>query len=198
VKSSIARVGQIAGPAFSPGAWAKREWLPSLVISSRHLKALPETLSNSSGEKEQAIDWIPVDLLARIIVDLATRSPEPASSDTTLTFHLVNPHTTTWTALLPAIVESLKQSAPDIKVIPLNQWLRILRASAKEQSTSNLATMLEANPAVKLLEFYEGLGRGNTPPRLATEETEKVSSGLRELNAINGGWMKAWVGDWLA
>lgn len=60
IQTAILRVGQIAGPfKSSKAAWPEREWLPSLVISSQTVGALPDSL----GRMEN-INWIPVDLLA--------------------------------------------------------------------------------------------------------------------------------------
>ncbi len=47
-------------------AWPKQEWLPSLIASSKFLRKIPVTL----GQME-TVDWIPVDILGRGIVELA-------------------------------------------------------------------------------------------------------------------------------
>ena len=66
IASTVLRVGQIAGPVgTSTGIWPMREWLPSLVISSKCVGALPETL----GRMER-VDWIPVNVLADVIHEL--------------------------------------------------------------------------------------------------------------------------------
>ncbi|KAM0133647.1 hypothetical protein ACHAP3_005774 [Botrytis cinerea] len=64
---SLARVGQIAGPVRGKGLWNKTEWFRSLVLSSIHLCSIPSSLGSSLGR----IDWVPVDILADIIADLA-------------------------------------------------------------------------------------------------------------------------------
>jgi nucleoside-diphosphate-sugar epimerase len=46
IDTRIARVGQIAGPVVLPGTWSKWEWFPSLVISSAHIGALPDSLGS--------------------------------------------------------------------------------------------------------------------------------------------------------
>ena len=65
LQSTICRVGQIAGPTVEQGLWSQHEWLPSLVSSSVYLGKLPASLGS-----RDAIDWVPVDIVARIIVDL--------------------------------------------------------------------------------------------------------------------------------
>ncbi|KAM0306993.1 hypothetical protein ABEW05_001438 [Botrytis cinerea] len=64
---SLARVGQIAGPVRCKGLWNKTEWFPSLVLSCIHLCSIPSYL----GSSLRKIDWVPVDILADIIADLA-------------------------------------------------------------------------------------------------------------------------------
>lgn len=64
--SSVLRVGQIAGPVLSTaGIWNLQEWFPSLLASSKHLGLLPNSLGTMNN-----ISWVPVDILARIIVQL--------------------------------------------------------------------------------------------------------------------------------
>lgn len=73
LRTSICRVGQIAGPTTESGVWNKREWIPSLIASSIYLSKLPTSLGS-----RDLIDWIPVDIAAQIIVDLISDS-EPQS-----------------------------------------------------------------------------------------------------------------------
>lgn len=65
LRATICRVGQIAGPTIREGIWSKQEWIPSLIASSVHLGKLPTSLGSRN-----TIDWIPVDFVSRIIIDL--------------------------------------------------------------------------------------------------------------------------------
>lgn len=65
VPVDICRVGQVAGPTSQMGRWSMREWFPSLVASSAFMGVIPENL----GPMEM-VDWVPVDLLANVILDL--------------------------------------------------------------------------------------------------------------------------------
>jgi len=76
---SILRVGQIAGPLHGGGCWNKTEWLPSLVRTSQELGLIPDWLPE--------VDWIPVDLVAHIMVDILLTN----TNDNRRIFHLVNP-----------------------------------------------------------------------------------------------------------
>lgn len=63
----VIRVGQVAGPVERgvEGAWPRQEWLPSLVRSSAYLDLLPSSL----GPLDR-VDWVPVDLLSKIVAEL--------------------------------------------------------------------------------------------------------------------------------
>lgn len=42
---TIIRVGQIGGPSHGPGFWNKKDWVPTIVITSRTMSKVPDTLS---------------------------------------------------------------------------------------------------------------------------------------------------------
>ena len=72
IPTMICRVGQVSGPVWTRGKhspWNKREWFPSLIASSRYLGKIP----NSLGPNEK-IDWIPVNVLGRVLVELLESS----------------------------------------------------------------------------------------------------------------------------
>ena len=126
----ICRVGQISGPVPSEksvtGTWKKSEWLPSLVLSSKYLGCLPESLGAVSSHFQPdpeggVVDWVPIDRTADVIVDLAlSLSIRPkkkadiingcrpqlwqpaetenktACQDMPKVFHVTNPSTSSW------------------------------------------------------------------------------------------------------
>jgi thioester reductase-like protein len=69
ITSSILRIGQIGGPIKSSGVWNKQEWLPSLISSSKYL-GLSQQTSGAMNE----ISWLPVDILADIILEILDNS----------------------------------------------------------------------------------------------------------------------------
>ena len=72
IPATICRVGQVSGTISPLGKcrpWNKREWLPSLIASSKYLGKIPNTL----GPNEN-IDWIPIDVLGRVLVELLESS----------------------------------------------------------------------------------------------------------------------------
>lgn len=185
---SICRVGQIAGPILqTKGMWNKQEWLPSLIISSQHLGIIPETLGNMWN-----IDWIPIDILSTIILELALYSTAGSGSTPPRVYHTVNPSLTTWTALLPHIQSQM--SPPTVRAVPLATWVKTLRASA---ATSLTKEALDANPALKLMDFYEALLSPDAGLAvLQTVHTEDSSPALRSLGPVGGEWMAKWMRQW--
>ncbi|MCJ1251933.1 hypothetical protein MMC30_009171 [Trapelia coarctata] len=186
IKSTICRVGQIAGPVDDDGIWNKREWLPSIIATSKNMGCIPESLGPMG-----TIEWIPVDLLAQIILELFN-SPAPLDPETpTQVFHIVNASPTDWTALLPTIISHLGDT---IETVPLPTWMSRLRARADETKD------LEKYPAVKLLGFLEGMAAGEKAgrvfPIMETERARKGSETLRGLGAVSGEWMGLWMGQW--
>ncbi|KAG7007189.1 non-canonical non-ribosomal peptide synthetase FUB8 [Physcia stellaris] len=71
LSSTVCRVGQISGPTNEYGCWSLSEWFPSLVASSVHMGKLPDSLSFMD-----LIDWVPVNLVAQIVVELLFGSEE--------------------------------------------------------------------------------------------------------------------------
>jgi thioester reductase-like protein len=145
---SIARVDQVAGPV-GVGAWNHAERLPSLVISSVHLGYRPEDL----GPQFSEVDWIPSDLLADIVVDLAVL-PTPETTGGSDVFNLRNPNTTTWDALLPSVKDAVyAHLGKTLDIVPSSTWLERLEGSS-ELDTQEVASFVVSNPGIKLMTFY--------------------------------------------
>ena len=205
IGSRIARVGQIAGPVEGQGVWNKWEWLPSLVLSSLHVGAVPDSL----GPKQNKIDWVPIDLLAQVLVELALSSDgieDHALKQHDVTskarvFHPLNPHPVAWGSLLPAIVNSLSRPDTGIKkidTVPVREWLAKVRTDAEAAGSADVESMLKVNPAAKLLGFYEKLAEDGNSADFETWRTEAASSKLRAIEELKPEWMERWVRAWLA
>jgi nucleoside-diphosphate-sugar epimerase len=89
IETIVARVGQVSGDASRKCGWNRREWFPSLVVSSLYIRALPKSLGCAESGTEVA--WIPVDAAARILQEL---SLSPLSSGENVTYHVVHPRPT--------------------------------------------------------------------------------------------------------
>ncbi|RFU26072.1 hypothetical protein B7463_g10277, partial [Scytalidium lignicola] len=194
VNVTIARVGQIAGPVknnASKGMWNRKEWLPSIIDASSHLSLVPKTLG-----KNNSIDWIPVDILSEIIIQLAIGSK---SSREGRIFHTVNPTKVTWDTLLPVVLKRLRDTnkGKEIKVIPWAEWLEGLSNHASEIQGKEAAGL----SAIKLIDFFHSLNPvGEEEPELRavfeTSLTAANSDIFRELTPVNNDWMGIWLKQW--
>ena len=154
------------------------------------------------------VPWVPVDITASIIVDLALANvhgnkPPSTSSATPSHLHhynLVNPYPGSWHTLVPAVTQyfeagsnSNAKDSKSIETVPFAAWLSALQASAA-LGTEDVAK----NPGIKLLEFYAGMGQGGAEDEsmLETEVTVKTSGNMRALKPVGEEWMRIWLEQW--
>lgn len=170
-----------------------------IISSSKFLRLLPATLGSMN-----LVDWIPVDLLGNIIVELAGVAElhharknglheidvEPDS--TIPVYHAVNPEFTTWEDLVPVIQSSFGDCS--VKIVSWSEWVDAL-------SKSQYPTVdVTQNPGLKLLDFFEALRRdadaGLAFPRLELERSEMKSGTLAGLKSVGHEWLEAWLRQW--
>ncbi|OGM40164.1 hypothetical protein ABOM_011672 [Aspergillus bombycis] len=200
--ASFARVGQIAGPVRSRGLWNKAEWFPSLVLSSLRVGALPDTL----GPALDRIDWVPIDLLAEVLVDMALKK-DKTTNECVNVFHPVNLHPLTWEIIRPVVADALlKTSGKTVETIPFRDWVQRIRqdvetAGAGGKALSDeeeLQALVAKNPAIKLLEFFEDIMSKSTRENvLDTQLTAQCSEKLQAVEAVKPEWIQKWVGEWV-
>jgi thioester reductase-like protein len=200
LRATICRVGNIAGPVMrgpDKGMWAKHDWFPTVLYTSKHLRTIPATLGSLDR-----VDWIPVDLVSNILVELAGISPKYASDTANghtvppamPVYHAVNPTPQDWKSLLPGAI-NLLGGPQKIKVVPYTEWLEILRnASPEEMGTINL----QESTALKLLDFFHELdqGEGNRWPALETKKSREHSKGMATLPPVSDEWIELWFKQW--
>lgn len=193
VPSAVLRLGQIAGPRNrgKKGIWPAQEWLPSLLASSPALGALPDSLAGAGR-----VDWIPVDEAADAIVELSeafTKSAASTKVSSTEYMHVISPHATSYAAtILPAARAYFGQRVT--KVTTLDEWVDKLSTAAKRVSSAKDA---DALPAVKLLEFYQGLARGGVKlPMLSTEKARQMSKVIEKSKVVGQDDVRAWLETW--
>ncbi|KAJ5654744.1 hypothetical protein N7490_001747 [Penicillium lividum] len=157
LRLGVARIGLVSGTARGPnGVWTHTEWLPSLVISSRHLNALPSSLG---GSRMEIIDWVPIDDLALILAELSESLTLSTNEPGKLSvFHCVNPKTISWDDLIAVIVQESSSTQTPQVIVTFEEWLTRLKASVsaidEKQDTKDA---LWQNPGLKLLDFYDQL-----------------------------------------
>lgn len=187
INAAIFRTGQIAGSLSGKGVWNKQEWFPSLVTSSKHLSLLPETLGGM-----EVVDWVPVDLLASVMIELTENIIRQSSkaSGTTSVYNLVNPQATTWSDLCTPV----QHLAGIPQTVPLKEWVALLEGSSKKRS----GAFIDANPAVKLLDFYRLMCQKDLPLEMQYEVKSLVrdSETAANLEAVKSEWIQLWMSRW--
>ncbi|KAL2004119.1 hypothetical protein VTN02DRAFT_6583 [Thermoascus thermophilus] len=182
VPTTIHRVGQIGGPSTEKGQWNRQEWLPTIVATSKSLGKIPSTLGSAP------VDWIPVDTLATIIVELVETRRTTQTESRCSVFHLVNPSSVPWTALIPAV-----QKHYPVKPVELSAWVEELER-IENPSESEIA----AKPALKLMDFYRGLldvdGALSAP--LEVTKTKEASATMNKLGPVDEALMDNWLRQW--
>lgn len=191
IDASICRVGQIAGPVTTgdKGEWNKQEWFPTIVESSKYLKMLPSNLGTLDR-----IEWVPVDLLADIVVELAgVGAKKPAfeeDDDELKVYHAVNPKLGYWQVISPTI---LKKMPAGTRSVPWKVWVQALKDAQRTANAKDL-------PGLKLLDFYESLIMPEdvkiTPFNLETGITARKSETLRRLPPVSTDWVDLWLKQW--
>ncbi len=138
-------------------------------------------------------EFVPVDRAAAMLVEIALTKSATAPRGGRF-YNMVNPHSVSFSSLLPVLETGLKARP---KVVPYKEWLAALEASAEDENLN-----LEANPAVKLLDFFRGLEdgeeMGDTPTRLkySTQHTKADSPTMQRLEGVNEKWITSWLKGW--
>lgn len=189
---NILRIGQIAGPEKDlRGIWNKNEWFPSLLLTSKELKKLPRTLG-----RFEMIDWIPVDALADIILDLVHDACDGESktavgeSEGVKVFNLVNSKRSPFLSFVEGIREKL---GAGVEIVEYEEWV-----SAVEEIEQGDEQALERLPALKILGFFEGLkmDKGEDCIKFDTKNGMQSSPSMRNLPTITGELIKRWMSQW--
>ncbi|KAI4197126.1 MAG: hypothetical protein LQ350_006140 [Teloschistes chrysophthalmus] len=142
---AILRIGQLTGDTES-GIWNMSEAYPLMLSTAPLLRALPD-LPNTP------LEWLPVDIAANAIIEIAAKTPLPQTQNTitpslsgpptTTTscpvpvLHILNPSTEpTWRDLLHTIENH--SSELNIRTLPPGKWLEALEHYGKEISAKKL------------------------------------------------------------
>jgi hypothetical protein len=143
----------------------------------------------------QTPSWLPVDIVARTVIDLtginsADQSISSDLQDPSVIYHLQNPKTFHWTFdLLPA----LREAGLKFEILGQRDWVQRLRGSNSDPKT---------NPTRKLLDFfaekYDNDKMGRKGLVFVTDRTEAASGTLRGgFDVIGCGLIAKMVQQWL-
>lgn len=183
VPATVCRVGQIAGPTGSSGMWPKKEWLPSLIASSKRLGVLPDSLGLNNW-----LDWVPVDIVAQSITNnIAERRPAEEGEGARVC-HISNPGTTTWTDLVDVVAGQL---GPEIKIVALKAWVDVLQESVARGDDPTEV------PAVKLYDFFADLASSEREAtRLESKGAVNAWHSMLSQMVVQKQWMENWMRQW--
>ena len=179
VPVSVLRIGQIAGPVMTNGVWNRDEWFPSLVETSRSLGCIPSHIPDA--------DWVPVDIIAKIILDIAHFAVDTGH---TWTYNIVNPKPTAWKSLIGSVLGRL---GPQVEVVELSSWVRRLEQVSQQRSQD-----IDSQPAAKILDFYRDMERGKVGIGLSfdTAHGSKASQTMASMEPVSVKWMETWLDQW--
>ncbi|KAK5132675.1 hypothetical protein LTR08_008719 [Meristemomyces frigidus] len=150
------RIGQLSGDRVNAD-WNETEAVALMIRSALTVKALPALDDRPS--------WLPVDLCAEAILDLAFPDSRTHVEDSELVYHLVNPRTFSWKHdLLPALQNS---ELPAFDIVAPAEWLDRLKHSEQD---------VAKNPSRKLLDFWQR--KYGSQPGAAEEQGDEDAPGL--------------------
>lgn len=138
----------------------------------------------------EAVDWIPVDLLASVMTELVKTSKQKNEAFAT-DYNLVYPVSTTWSALAPHVQKNRRN-----RLVALRDWVGILEHSSHEKD----GVMVDKNPALKLQDFLRTLGRKdalyNVRSMYELKALVRDSQQASELTEVRAEWIALWMRQW--
>jgi hypothetical protein len=168
------------------------EWLPSLVKTSKSLGRIPDSL----GAAHDEVSWMPVDVAAKAILELvplglATRSGVAFVN----CYNVVNPQTARWSCLVAAVQQYYAEKGQTIARVAFDEWLRELGTIGKGMA----ADIVEDYPALKLVDFFEGMAADGAKGRwgYATKRAVVRSAAMAEMRPVDEGLLRNWLEEWM-
>ncbi|KAI9648450.1 hypothetical protein NHQ30_003084 [Ciborinia camelliae] len=127
-----------------------------MPISIARIGQLQDPSPPKESVTNDELDWMPIDLIADILVELIFGERE-YQIERAKVCHLVNPVLVSWKPLLPTIIEATTPEQKNKPVpVPFPKWIDRVR---KEADNLHSMVMLEKNSTIKLLSFYDGLAK---------------------------------------
>ncbi|KAJ4385972.1 hypothetical protein N0V93_008863 [Gnomoniopsis smithogilvyi] len=176
LRTRVARLGQVVGDT-KYGQWNAAEAYPTLTQSALTIGALPFIEPSSPSVTYDQCYWLPVDIAAEAIVQIALH--DSMNSMSASIFHVTNSRSISWNKeYLPAVKRALHHYGINFEIVPQRQWLQKLAASDLE---------IDRNPPKKLLDFFQNR-YGNVDdrgePALDMTRACAVAPILKEVNGI--------------
>ena len=181
VPVSILRIGQIAGsttPGESP--WSNKEFIPGVIRTSRSMNIVPDDLL--------PVDWIPIDKVADIIIELLNHDlnlGNSYSNNQLSVYNIVNPQVVKWSDILEPMVQ---YTGSEAKVVPLHEWCQRLNASDRTSLVE-----VEEKPSLKTMGFLDLVTSSCAFQSCATYKAEQASPTLASLEPISAEMLHRWI-----
>ncbi|KAI0198027.1 hypothetical protein F4808DRAFT_437417 [Astrocystis sublimbata] len=177
-RAMVVRPGQIAGSSTS-GFWNPAEHFAFVVKSSQTLRAWPDL--------DGILQWIPVDDVAATMVDLMHLG-NPTPPDAYAVYHIGNPVGQPWKAMSPVLAGAL--GIPDHRIIPFQDWIRLVRRAP--------LNVEDENPAAKLVDWlsdnFEHMACGGLI--LDTTRAQAHSTTLANVGPVSEQLARQFVVSW--
>lgn len=161
--------------------WNAQEAVPAAVRAAVTVGCLPEI----EGEGDEEVGWLPVDVTARVVVELALGGGGEAGCEV---FNVENTHRVRWNGeFLPA----LRKAGLQFEAVPQREWVRRLEEGEQD---------VEKNPPVKLLDFFRkryGVVTGEPHPVFDTTKARKHAPRLREETPVDDELVAKFLKYWM-
>ncbi|KAG0202434.1 hypothetical protein BGX28_005037 [Mortierella sp. GBA30] len=187
VPVKIVRLGQIAGDR-EHGVWTNATEMNALLTyAPTTVHALP-----SSG-LSKVVDWVPVDDVARALLEFALDTPRTAS-----VYNLVNPKSITWSEFVDILRRALPTTEFDVQ--PYNKWVEGLIKDL--DSGESEEAIKKRNPFFELIPFLQqsisNVGADTDDKALVfiTNAARRDSSVIRNLPAIDDALVRKYLRGW--
>ncbi|KZV99483.1 acetyl-CoA synthetase-like protein [Exidia glandulosa HHB12029] len=172
LKTLSVRVGQLAGG--SSGCWNVSDWVPVIVRSAAKLGCLPDCDTN--------IFWMRLDEAAASLIEMR---------DASGLLHLIHPRPIAWRTVFNVFSKKL-----DVPVVPYSEWLGRLIAFGEADPEGGRVV-----PALRLLEFYKGLGEGgfnsmSQMENISISKAREASITLDRMAALSEADAEKWLAYW--
>ncbi|KAH7054362.1 hypothetical protein B0J12DRAFT_570374 [Macrophomina phaseolina] len=186
VPARVVRIGQIVGDS-QHGLWNAKEAVPLTVLAARTVGALPLV-----PEGRDALSWLPVDVTARAVVEVAGVSMEDGRSGTRTpregldVYHVCHPRAVSWNReFLPA----LRRAGLRFETLSGPEWVRRLEASERDPAR---------NPPMKLINWFRAVYGESALSLVALDLTEsrKVAPSLRDPKPVSQEEMAKYLRYW--
>ena len=113
--------------------------------------------------------------------------------------HLIHPRPVSWHNIIEPIASAL-----NVPLVSYDVWLAALKSSVASGAAGEVETMA-ANPALRILPFFEAQGAAMAPDResiafvpLLTEKSCRVSDALATMPQLDAERATSWVAAWKA